>query len=84
MLRLVTSACEPLELAERRPQTRTLRSPQPGCLEITHARGSRLRSEDRGGRAGRTQRGRGRGGTWERLAAAPRDQRLSGLRIRGF
>lgn len=63
LLRLVTSACEPLELAERRPQTRTLRSPQPRSLETPHARGPRLRSEDRSGKAVRTQRGRGRGGT---------------------
>lgn len=60
LLRLVTSACEPLELDERRPQTRTLRSPQPRCLEMPHARGPRLRSEDRGGRAVRTLRERGR------------------------
>lgn len=60
LLRLVTSAYEPLELAERRPQTRTLRSPQPGCLEMLHARGPRLRSEDGGGSVVRTRQGRGR------------------------
>lgn len=64
LLRLVTSTWEPLELAERRPQTRTLRSPQPQCLEITHARGPRLRNEDgAGGRGEPSERegGAGRG-----------------------
>lgn len=65
MLRLVTSACEPLELAERRPQTSTLSRPQLGCLEMPHARDPRLRSEGEAERAGGAGAGRGEGGWCE-------------------
>lgn len=80
MLRLGTSACEPLELAERRPQTSTLRSPQPGCLEMPHARGPRLRSEGEAVRAGGAGAGRDGGGSARGRRHVIRGRRC-GLRI---